>query len=141
MGHVSTVYGNIMAVPKSAQLQRINKSVIELLPVNDTGWPWLERGMFLVPDPDHSNMYRQQVIVFGASYKEVEYKWEEWLEKFESILRQLYWLTVTVHLETELVGSYTYEWLNDISNPDNFFSDDPKPTTKWNFSGGPRKFY
>ncbi|HEY8969822.1 MAG TPA: hypothetical protein VIM64_12035, partial [Puia sp.] len=88
MGHVSTVYGNIIGAPKSSQLQRINKSVIELLP-DDTEWPWLERGMFLVPDPDHSKIYREQVIVFGASYKEVEYEWDVWLDKFESVLRQL----------------------------------------------------
>jgi len=142
MGHTSIVYGNIIGPRcRDGNLHRINKSVIEALPVDDIKWPWLERNMFMVPDPDHSKIYREQVIVFGASYKEVEYEWEEWLSKFESVLRRLYWLTATVHLDTELVGNYTYEWLGDMDQTDDLFSDNPKPTSKWNFSGGPRKFY
>jgi len=142
MGHTSIVYGNIIGARcRDGNLHRINKSVIESLPADDVKWPWLERGLFLVPDPDRSKIYREQVIVFGASYKEVEYEWPVWLEKFESVLRQLYWLSATVHLDTELVGNYTYEWLNDMDESGDFLSDNPKPTKKWSFSGGPRKFY
>src|SRR5215469_1879973 len=108
MGHISTVYGKIVGLPKYGDiglaLRRKNKNVIESLPTDDSQWPWIDRGMFLVQDPESPKMYRDQVIVFGASYKEVEVEWEEWLKKFESILKQLYWMTATIHLETELVG-------------------------------------
>jgi hypothetical protein len=143
MGHISIIYGNIIGAPcyRDRALHRINKSVIESLPIDDKKWPRIERSMFLVPDPDLSKLYRDQVIVFGTSYKEVEQDWEEWLQKFESILMELYWISATVHLETELIGTHTYEWVYDSNQPDNFVSENPKPTSKWNFSGGPRKFY
>jgi hypothetical protein len=144
MGHISTVYGRIVGLPKYGDiglaLRRKNKNVIESLPTDDSQWPWIDRGMFLVQDPESPKMYRNQVIVFGASYKEVETEWEEWLRKFESILKQLYWMTATIHLEAELLGQYTYEWLYDDSLLDTWATDDPVPTSLWSFSGGPRVF-
>jgi len=144
MGHISIVYGHIIGEPwKSGdyhKLQRLNKNIIDALPDNDS-FPWLTKKMFLVPDPDKDKMYRDQIIVFGASYKSVEYEWDEWLDKFEAILKQLYWSSATVHLDTELVGTHKYEWVFDVNQTDNWISDNPKPTTQWNFEGGPRKFF
>lgn len=145
MGHISTVYGSIIGLPKygdiGLSLRRKNKVVIESLPIDDSQWPWIDRGMFLVQDPESPKMYRDQVIVFGASYKEVEMEWEEWLKKFESILKQLYWMTATIHLATEMVGRFTYEWDSDPGLLDSWATDDPMPTSLWSFSGGPRAFY
>lgn len=144
MGHISIIYGNIIGpswkTTDHHKLQRLNKTVIENLLVTDEGFPWLTQHMFLAPDPDKDPMYREQVIVFGASYKSVEYEWEQWLDKFEAILRQLYWSSATVQLETELVGNHTYQWLADINQPGNWTADDPHPTTLWEFGGGPRNF-
>ena len=66
--------------------------------------------------------------------------WSDWLDKFESILKKLYWMSATIHLETELVGNHTYEWLIDVKELDRFLLKDPEPVTSWAFSGGPRKF-
>ena len=145
MGHISIVYGNIIGAPwKTAdyhKLQRLNKYVIDNLPTTDSDFPWITNKMFLVPDPDKDNMYREQVIVFGASYKSVEHEWNIWLSKFESILKQLYWSSATIHLETVLVGNHKYEWVFDIDQIDNWISENPKPTTMWHFEGGPRIFF
>lgn len=145
MGHISLVYGHIIGEAWRSEdyhkLQRLNKKVIDSLPDNDDGFPWITRRMFLVPDPDKDKMYRDQVIVFGASYKSVEHEWEEWLDKFEAILKQLYWSSVTIHLETELVGTHKYEWVFDMNQIDNWISDNPHPTIMWDFKGGPRKFF
>jgi hypothetical protein len=98
--------------------------------------------MFHCQDPNNiEGTYRDQVIVFGASYKSVEYEWTEWLDKFESILKLLYWTSATIHLDTELVGTHTYEWLIDFKQTDNWYLDNPKPITNWEFNGGPRKFF
>jgi hypothetical protein len=97
--------------------------------------------MFLVPDPDNDRMYRDQVIVFGASYKSVEQEWEEWLLKFEAILKKLYWTSVIIHLDAELAGPYTYEWVVDMNLTDTWFSGNLQPSSQWSFKGGPRKFY
>ena len=144
MGHISIVYGHIIGElwrkDDYHKLQRLNKKTIDNLPGHDDSFPWITRNMFLVPDPDKDKMYRDQVIVFGASYKSVEYEWEEWLIKFEAILKQLYWSVATIHLETELVGNFTYQWVFDMDQQDNWISDLPQPTTIWKFSGGPGMF-
>lgn len=145
MGHISIVYGNIIGATWRTEdyhkLQRLNKNIIDNLPMTDDKFPWITKNMFLVPDPDKDKMYRDQVIVFGASYKSVEHEWDEWLEKFEFILKQLYWSSATIHLDTELVGTHLYEWVYDLEQIDNLLSDNPKPITKWDFNGGPRKFF
>jgi hypothetical protein len=145
MGHISIVYGHIVGATWRSEdyhkLQRLNKNAISSLPTNDEIFPWITRNMFLVPDPDIDKMYRDQIIVFGASYKSVEHEWDKWLEKFENILKQLYWTSATIHLDTELVGTHTYEWVYDFSEIDSLLSDNPMPITKWNFVGGQRKFF
>ena len=144
MGHGSIVYGNIIGPPRytgyGQELHSKNKSVIESLTIDEDQWPWIDRGMFLVQDPENAKMYRDQVIVFGASYKRVEDGWEEWLMKFESILKQLYWISATIHVDSELEGEFTYQWIYDSSQTDNFAGDTRNPTSMWSFSGGPRKF-
>ena len=69
------------------------------------------------------------------------YSFFKLLDKFEHILKQLYWSSVTIHLETELVGDHKYQWLYDFEIMDNLLSDNPKPISKWEFTGGPRKFF
>lgn len=145
MGHISIVYGHIIGEAWRSEdyhkLQRLNKKIIDALPSDDETFPWITRKMFLVPDPDKDKMYRDQVIVFGASYKSVEHEWDEWLDKFEAILKQLYWSGATIHLDTELVGTHKYEWVFDSNQSDNWMSDNPQPTNMWDFKGGPRKFF
>lgn len=145
MGHVSIVYGNILGAAWKTdnyhKLHRLNKSIILNLAQNDNNFPWITKNMFLVPDPDHDQIYREQVIVFGASYKSVEHDWDEWLEKFENILKQLFWTSATIHLETELVGNHSYNWTIDFDQTDLWFLDNPKPISDWTFEGGPRIFF
>lgn len=144
MGHTTIVYGNIIGAPWKPEdyhkLQRLNKTIISKLPETDNTYPWISKNMFLVPDPDFDKMYREQVIVIGASYKSVEQEWDEWLDKFETILNQLYWTSATIHLDTELQGQHIYEWTIDADQTDNWFSDEPRPISTWQFKGGPRKF-
>ena len=78
MGHISIVYGHILGSPWRTEdyhkLQRLNKYIIDDLPVTDNNFPWITKNMFLVPDPTKDIMYCDQVIVFGASYKSVEHE-------------------------------------------------------------------
>jgi hypothetical protein len=144
MGHITIVYGNIIGATWRTEdyhkLQRLNKDILDALADSDT-FPWIHRNMFLCQDPNNiQGTYRDQVIVFGASYKGVEEEWDEWLEKFEIILRQLYWTSAKIHLETEFMGTYTYEWTFDLNQKNNWTSENPTPTTMWEFKGEPRKF-
>lgn len=144
MEQISIVYGNIIGVPNNHALQKADKSIIETLAADDPRWPWIGRDTFLVPDADNSKIYRSQVIVFGASYKQVEEDWEAWLGKFDSLLAGLSWVSATVHLDAELLPQpYTYDSTCDIKQRDGWAAGAPapKPSQIGHFSGGPRAFY
>lgn len=123
------------------RLHRLNRDAIAALPDGDT-FPYLSRSMFSSPELDiQHGTYRSQIIHFGASMKEVELEWRKWLEKFENLLRRLYWFNAMVHLRAEIAGEHDYEWTVDASQIVQFLKEPPQPPTKWFFDGGPRDFH
>ncbi len=113
----SIVYGVIRGIPAGGELEayrrrRTNWAAIQELPSSlDDDWPFLSREMFSMPGPDvYSGTYHTQLIHFAASYNSIEYEWERWISRFEAMLRSMYWLSATVHLETELSGKHTFSW-------------------------------
>src|SRR5215208_7460955 len=111
MGHESIVYGVIVGTQwhrtDYGRLQRLNQQVIATLPETDD-WPFLARAMFAVAGESVlAGRYKSHPIFFGATFKAVEWVWDEWLEKFEQLLLRLFWDEVYLHLRTELsVGDY-----------------------------------
>ena len=116
MPQESVVYGCIkdMLVSHSPDQSRChrqkNREVLMSLPSIEE-WPLLSREMFSMPvqvldiDDVHTD-----VMHFGSSYKSVEYEWQQWIDQFETMLRDMYWMSATVHLETELNGRHTFSW-------------------------------
>lgn len=146
MGHESIVYGCILGRgwkrPKMRYLQRLNREYLYSLPVQDS-WPPLTRDMFSIQGEESdeypvAGRYKHQAIHFGGTYKEIEFTWENWLEKFEKILANLYWEQAFLHLRTELVGNYDYlykaSYLNEPQN------ELPPLSEVCELRGGPRKF-
>lgn len=129
----SIVYGYIKGAtlrpgPHFFDLHPLNRAVINRLPRGDE-WPFLTRSMFAYPGDDApAGRFRRQIIHLGASFKQVEEAWEEWLGKFEALLRRLYWWSVTLHLESQQVGNYTYLWA--ARSPEYGNDDRPLPTTE-----------
>ena len=124
----SIVYGCIKHLPmgsnhaERASSCEHNLRILRCLPSGD-GWPFLCREMFSAPGADvFSGTFQTQVIHFGMSYRAVEYEWEQWVKKFESLLRSMYWTNAVVHLETELAGHHTFIWESDSYHEP---SDDP----------------
>lgn len=110
----SIVYGCIRDWPASnpleTRMRRVrNRRVLEALPSGDA-WPLIGRQMFSFCEREAEGLYQTQVIHFGASYRAVEYEWALWVKGFESLLRQLWWSSAVVHLETELSGAHTFRW-------------------------------
>lgn len=145
MAHHTIIYGHICgAFGKTDdyyKLYELNKNIINSLPeIDDSGYPWINRSMFSIPN--EQGLFRDQIITFGASYKTLEYKWHTWLEKFEEILKQLYWFNVTIHVEFEVLGNYTYEWEIDTDQiMQKWHKEKSEPIVSWKYqSNGPRAF-
>lgn len=116
MDQESVVYGCIkdtLYTVSGDDLQRHrenNRRVMMSLPGADE-WPLLSRDMFSLPsDFIALDQTATDVMHFGNAYRAVEYEWEKWLHTFENILRRMYWVSATVHLETEFNGRHTFSW-------------------------------
>jgi hypothetical protein len=109
-------------------------------------WPPLSRGMFSFSPNETflrghvTTTFRGQVIYFGGSFSKLYLGWAEWLEKFESLLRGLYWEHAVVALVTELMGHFTYRWDATLKATELSSAKPPVPVREWEFSGGPRTF-
>ena len=109
MDQESIVYGIIkdMAMaPETDATQRrmVNRFCLLDLPQTfDSASPFLCGDMFTLPGVDAiSGAYHTQVIHFGASYRAVEYEWELWVQKFEELLKKMYWVKNLRNVQTTL---------------------------------------
>ncbi|MCV6613445.1 MAG: hypothetical protein OIF35_00605 [Cellvibrionaceae bacterium] len=109
----SIVYGCIkdaVDLMGDSERRRVNRSAMLALPSADQ-WPFLSQEMFAIPRVETSAAgYQTEVMHFGASYQAIEYEWQQWLKAFEQLLSKMYWVSATVHLETELSGSHMFTW-------------------------------
>jgi hypothetical protein len=117
MSQQSIVYGCIKVAlpgknPEAVRERRaVNRQVLSELPSNEE-WPLLPREMFSLPaEALDLDVITSDVLHFGQAYRGIEHEWDQWLERFETILRQMYWETAVVHLETELRGTHTFIWV------------------------------
>lgn len=137
MDQESIVYGCIkdMAyLPSEGQRLQVNRDAMLTLPHADD-WPFLSQEMFSIPQvelrPGH---YQTEVMHFGASYKAVEYEWDQWIAQFEDLLSRMYWVSATVHLETELCGVHTFTW-DSTANYHKPGSGDMQVRCEWSHEG------
>ena len=143
MAHHSIIYGHIKGPSWKTKdyykVHRLNQKVIEALPKSDVDFPWINQSMFNIPN--EQGVFRDQIITFGARYKTLEYEWHLWLEKFEAILRKLYWLEASIHTRFEVMGSYEYHWSLSREEQARCLFEEPIPIANWIFeSTGPRSF-
>jgi len=118
MDQESIVYGcikDISGFEIDEKRRRNNRRVMMGLPKSED-WPYLCREMFSVPRVEvGSDSYMTEVMHFGASYRAIEYEWNEWMKRFESLLDDMYWVSAIVHLETELSGIHTFFWESRVN--------------------------
>ena len=143
MAHHTIIYGRISGaswkIEDYCKLHKLNIDVINSLPESDSEFPWINRSMFSIPN--EQGTFRDQVITFGASYKTLEYEWHLWIEKFEELLKRLFWFDVTIHAEFEIMGNYKYDWFIKTDLMDNWHNEPLIPINEWVFeSNGPRTF-
>lgn len=109
----SIVYGRIKdltTLPNDAERRRTNRLAMLTLPQAED-WACLSRDMFSIPATrKNDESYQSEVIHFGASYAGIEYEWKNWMKNFEELLKLMYWVSATVHLETPYHGTHTFQW-------------------------------
>jgi len=115
MEQESIVYGCIKDAFYDDERRRQNRSAMISLPKAED-WPYLSQEMFSIPRMEvNDDSYLTDVIHFGASYKAIEYEWAQWMDRFESLLDKMYWVSAVVHLETELTGTHTFNWESHVN--------------------------
>jgi hypothetical protein len=114
------------------ELQIRNTRVISALPARDS-YPYLSRGMFGLPPLDNTSVtFRTQIIHFGGSINYLEFgDVPEWLEKFENLLRKLFWYSAEAHIITDVIGVHRFTWQADQDLFATYWTGDPQPTTRW----------
>jgi len=123
MGHEVVIFGSIQGmVGKNDWARNRNESAINDLPSED-GYPWFNRDLFAFAKNSPRGIYQTQIFHFGLSMKDgapliqdgsyesgyhpIE-NWRnpqrhsvtQWIEKFEDLLRKMYWLGADVFVET-----------------------------------------
>jgi hypothetical protein len=138
MGHEAIVYGRIVGASwrvgdRYTRTHDLNKAALDDVQY-DNEWPWLVRDIFALPAPFPRGTYRQQVIHFGLSIKNEPQDrsiWDAWLEKFEQVLRSLYWSSAIAHLETEFESPRVFAWEPTEAALGRLYDDPPQPIAEW----------
>jgi hypothetical protein len=146
MGSIDRIYGSIFGRAGGEShpnyVQRVSETLwaLEMLPLQDD-YPPLTRNMFSLTSSRYGipGLYKELVIHFGLTVKDIEERWDVWLDKFESVLEIVDWEGARAHLEFESGPNgcrekcFDYRWT---------FVDGAEKTDRrsWEFAGGPREF-
>ncbi|MDG3004387.1 hypothetical protein [Paludisphaera mucosa] len=138
MGNEAIVYGRILGATWNVGdrfrcMYDLNREALSAVPEDDD-WPWVVRDIFALPAPYPQGTYRRQVIHFGLSIKDDPYDrilWDEWLGKFEQVLRRLYWWSAAAHIETDFGPPRTIEWAPTEAAMGRLYDDPPQPVSEW----------
>ena len=116
------------------EIIRHNETVLNELPIEDK-WPPLCRHMFgWAPTKTPMIIYKNRLIHFAASLKEMDWALRDWLDKFELLLRQLYWESAFVRFEGAYLGDFEFTWLPNRSWVEQLCDAKLSPITEWSFS-------
>lgn len=123
---------------RSRLFRKWNRRVLSELPERDE-WPPNFRGMFAWTELDSMRGgYRGTVIHFGGRFKSIEQEWDEWLDKYEGLLRRLCWESSVVHLDTEVSGQFRFDWWQQ--SWDGLLASPPELCDRWEFRGPFRRW-
>ena len=123
----------IDGVPQKDDFATHNIQVINNLP-DEGEYPWLTRRIFGFPPPWPHGTYRSPIIHFGLSLKDGspdEKCPEQWLIKFEDLLRNLYWIGAEVHISTEYGPDTLYRYCASRAAMDRMFAEEAKTVQDW----------
>ncbi len=133
MGHQSIVHGRILLNRNFEDSINFIKSIGE-----DECYPQISAEMFGGLNVNEPTYWNHLLITFGSTYKEVEYYWDSFILKFETILRNVGFETAKIQLETELIGTYNFFWESKDGNSTGNENSSLIETEDWLFGYGNR---
>jgi hypothetical protein len=115
------------------EICRRNEGVIDGLPVEDA-FPALCRGMFGM-DREKSWLisFRNRPIHFAASMRNADFCVRDWLDKFEGLLREMYWESAYVRVKGGYMGAYEFEWKPERAWVEAMGKGELRKITAWEF--------
>jgi hypothetical protein len=115
-------------------IRQHNEGVLSALPEQDE-FPPLCRPLFGWPPAGTAMItYRSRLFHLAASMKEVDWYLREWLDKFEGLLRRLYWESAYVRVETAYLGAHEFNWRPMSKWVEALCKGKLSPIPKWSFT-------
>jgi hypothetical protein len=115
------------------EICRHNERVIDGLPVEDA-FPALCRGMFGMDREKSAGIsFRNRPIHFAASMKNADFCIRDWLDKFEGLLREMYWESAYVRIKGGYLGAYEFQWKPEREWVEEMCKRELRKITAWEF--------
>ncbi len=147
MSHEAVLYGVIICpllrgAADISKLQSHNEHIICSLPADDEH-PWVDPSIFALPGPVPFGTFRRQVIHFGLTIKEdiygaytqdLGFAWlNSWINKFEAVLRQLYWSSARLIVESDFSPQRReFTWKPGDGALQHMYAEPHEPIAEWN---------
>jgi hypothetical protein len=110
-----------------------NEAILSALPAHDA-WPPLTRHMFAWAPADSPMInYKNRPIHFAASLKEADWALRDWLDKFEGLLRRLYWENAVVYFRSAYLAEHQVTWHPTHEWQVRLTSGVLEPISQWEF--------
>ncbi len=136
MGETTIIFGRIAV---NGDLMKA-KEFIETFQ-DDNKYPWFRTEMFSFSSFDKQFYFREPIIGFAASYKNLEHSLKDLIIKFEYLLLNIEFSTAKLQMETEMFGTYDFFWKRK-TDYDKFEDEDKLIETKnWFFGHGQRNIW
>jgi hypothetical protein len=90
------------------------------------GWPPPEAPMITYP--------RNRLIHLAASMNQIDSDLRDWLDKFERLLRRLYWESAFVRVQTAYLGTHEFSWRPSDDWSTDMHKGRLRPVTDWTFT-------
>ena len=133
MGETTTIFGRISINGDTAKSKKFITSLKD-----DKHYPWIRTEMFSFGSFEKPFYYREPILGFAATYKNLEESLKCFIIKFEFLLSNIEFYSAKMQMETEFYGTYEFFWKSKTEN-DNFKEKDELiETENWYFGHGYR---
>ena len=136
MGETTIIFGRISV---NGDLKKA-KRFIETFK-DDNSYPWFRPEMFSFSSFEKPYYFREPIIGFASSYKNLEDSLKDLIIKFEYLLENIDFSTAKLQMETEMFGTYDFFWKRKTQNDKYDEKENLIETKNWFFGHGNRNVW